>query len=149
MWGQLKLCGLPFIRYYREGGGMLSETFLNTIGIDLQDRIEADQTDLILRLVAEGKGWTMTRASAVLSRNAMLDELEIVPLPEPLPRHLYLMDRSMLPINVHQLIVKETIGIFRESIVPKMLELMPWIEKDLVIGTEDNPKPTLTRGNPV
>ena len=128
---------------------MLSETFLNTIGIDLQDRIEADQTDLILRLVAEGKGWTMTRASAVLSRNAMLDELEIVSLPEPLPRHLYLMDRSMLPINVHQLIVKETIGIFRESIVPKMLELMPWIEKDLVIGTEDNPKPTLTRGNPV
>lgn len=57
-WDDLRFCGLPLIRFVREGGGgRLNESFISTLGFDFPQRIEVDNNSTMLSLVEKGVGW--------------------------------------------------------------------------------------------
>lgn len=54
-WDDLRFCGLPLIRFVREGGGgRLNESFISTLGFDFPQRIEVDNDSTMLSLVEKG-----------------------------------------------------------------------------------------------
>ncbi len=138
-WGQLRLCGIPFIRFRRSGRGILSDTWLNSIGMDFPDRIECDRTELILRLVSQGEGWSMTRLSSILPYQHLLGSIEVAPTPDPLPRRIYCIDRAGFPADLHELLVRESLAIFETELLPKIASIVPWAAPSLRVGTAGNP----------
>ena len=94
-WDKIQLCGLPYLQYFRDGGaGRLNDTYLSLLHLDIPARIEVDSTSTMLSLVANGIGWTITRALAILQNPEKAKDVIVLPLPAPeLSRPLYLVAR--------------------------------------------------------
>ena len=94
-WDEIQLCGLPYLQYFRDGGaGRLNDTYLSLLHLDIPARIEVDSTSTMLSLVANGIGWTITRALAILQNPEKAKDVIVLPLPAPeLSRPLYLVAR--------------------------------------------------------
>lgn len=136
-WEDLKISGLPYIRYYREsGGGKLSETFLASIGLELSGTVEVDTNGLMLSLIAQGVGWTLTRTTSLLQHRILAPRVAVEPMPDPaMRREIYLIDRKNIPTSLQQNLTQELGKIFRDVIGPELSQIAPWVRNDLLINT--------------
>lgn len=129
-WDRLRFCGLSYIRFYRDSGGKEQEDFLRTIGLQFPNVIESDNTGLIMSLVAQNKGWSMVRPSALLPFDRILPNLQLVPLPSgSFSRHIYLIAHESFSEQHFKLVHGVLTSVFRNNVIPKLLKFAPWLEK--------------------
>ncbi len=139
-WSQLLFCGLPYIRYWRAGGGKKSQDYFTSVNLNFPDRFEIDHTAVILGLVAQGKGWTLARASQLPVTPDVLDRIAVLAMPEPvLERKLYLLADPTLPDAFYRLVLKTLLTNLDVSVRTPLAATYPWMQSALKLGRVDNP----------
>lgn len=130
-WDEIQLCGLPYLQYFRDGGaGRLNDTYLSLLHLDIPARIEVDSTSTMLSLVANGIGWTITRALAILQNPEKAKDVIVLPLPAPeLSRPLYLVARSDESQRLISRVGEVSREIFNNEITPELKKIAPWLLK--------------------
>ncbi len=137
-WQRLEQCGLPYIRYLRQcGAGQVNERFFCTQGIVFPDTISVYANSLLVTLVAQGQGWALARPCTVLEMRHLTDRLAIFPCPKPvLMRSVYLVGHRDVFVHEARALYGICLDELRRSIVPELLEVVPWIESQLRVGME-------------
>lgn len=130
-WDEIQLCGLPYLQYFRDGGaGRLNDTYLSLLHLDIPARIEVDSTSTMLSLVANGIGWTITRALAILQNPEKAKDVIVLPLPAPeLSRPLYLVARPDESQRLITRVGEVSREIFNNEITPELKKIAPWLLK--------------------
>lgn len=130
-WNEIQLCGLPYLQYFRDGGaGRLNNTYLSLLHLDIPARIEVDSTSTMLSLVANGIGWTITRALAILQNPEKAKDVIVLPLPAPeLSRPLYLVARPDESQRLISRVGEVSREIFNNEITPELKKIAPWLLK--------------------
>lgn len=130
-WDEIQLCGLPYLQYFRDGGaGRLNDTYLSLLHLDIPARIEVDSTSTMLSLVANGIGWTITRALAILQNPEKAKDVIVLPLPAPeLSRPLYLVARPDESQRLISRVGEVSREIFHNEITPELKKIAPWLLK--------------------
>lgn len=130
-WDEIQLCGLPYLQYFRDGGaGRLNDTYLSLLHLDIPARIEVDSTSTMLSLVANGIGWTITRALAILQNPEKAKDVIVLPLPAPeLSRPLYLVARPDESQRLISRVGEVSREIFNNEITPEFKKIAPWLLK--------------------
>ena len=130
-WDEIQLCGLPYLQYFRDGGaGRLNDTYISLRHLDIPARIEVDSTSTMLSLVANGIGWTITRALAILQNPEKAKDVIVLPLPAPeLSRPLYLVARPDESQRLISRVGKVSREIFNNEITPELKKIAPWLLK--------------------
>lgn len=130
-WDEIQLCGLPYLQYFRDGGaGRLNDTYLSLLHLDIPARIEVDSTSTMLSLVANGIGWTITRALAILQNPEKAKDVIVLPLPAPeLSRPLYLVARPDESQRLISRVGEVSRKIFNNEITPELKKIAPWLLK--------------------
>lgn len=130
-WDEIQLCGLPYLQYFRDGGaGRLNDTYLSLLHLDIPARIEVDSTSTMLSLVANGIGWTITRALAILQNPEKAKDVIVLPLPAPeLSRPLYLVSRPDESQRLISRVGEVSREIFNNEITPELKKIAPWLLK--------------------
>lgn len=130
-WNEIQLCGLPYLQYFRDGGaGRLNDTYLSLLHLDIPARIEVDSTSTMLSLVANGIGWTITRALAILQNPEKAKDVIVLPLPAPeLSRPLYLVARPDESQRLISRVGEVSREIFNNEITPELKKIAPWLLK--------------------
>ena len=130
-WDEIQLCGLPYLQYFRDGGaGRLNDTYLSLLHLDIPARIEVDSTSTMLSLVANGIGWTITRALAILQNPEKAKDVIFLPLPAPeLSRPLYLVARPDESQRLISRVGEVSREIFNNEITPELKKIAPWLLK--------------------
>lgn len=130
-WDEIQLCGLPYLQYFRDGGaGRLNDTYLSLLHLDIPARIEVDSTSTMLSLVANGIGWTITRALAILQNPEKAKDVIVLPLPAPeLSRPLYLVARPDESQRLISRVREVSREIFNNEITPELKKIAPWLLK--------------------
>lgn len=129
-WDDLLYCGLPYLRFIREGGGgRANENYFNSLNIRPQGHVELDSNAAMVSLIHAGIGWTVARVTTLLQNPELLSEIEILPLPSESPvlnRELYLTARKddTNPLTGHS--AEKAREIFSERISPKIKQIAPW-----------------------
>ena len=128
---EIQLCGLPYLQYFRDGGaGRLNDTYLSLLHLDIPARIEVDSTSTMLSLVANGIGWTITRALAILQNPEKAKDVIVLPLPAPeLSRPLYLVARPDESQRLISRVGEVSREIFNNEITPELKKIAPWLLK--------------------
>ena len=128
-WETVRLCGLPYLKYFRDGGaGRLNDTYISLLDMDIPGRIEVDSSATMMSLVARGAGWTITRALAVIQNPEVASSVSVLPLPPPqLSRPLYLVARADESQRLISRVAEVSETIFEKEIRPKILEIAPWL----------------------
>lgn len=124
-WDEIQLCGLPYLQYFRDGGaGRLNDTYLSLLHLDIPARIEVDSTSTMLSLVANGIGWTITRALAILQNPEKAKDVIVLPLPAPkLSRPLYLVARPDESQRLISRVGEVSREIFNNEITPELKKI--------------------------
>lgn len=130
-WDEIQLCGLPYLQYFRDGGaGRLNDTYLSLLHLDIPARIEVDSTSTMLSLVANGIGWTITRALAILQNPEKAKDVIVLPLPAPeLSRPLYLVARPDESQPLISRVGEVSREIFNNEITPELKKIAAWLLK--------------------
>lgn len=130
-WDEIQLCGLPYLQYFRDGGaGRLNDTYLSLLHLDIPARIEVDSTSTMLSLVANGIGWTITRALAILQNPEKAKDVIVLPLPAPeLSRPLYLVARPDESQRLISRVGEVSREIFNNEITPELKKIASWLLK--------------------
>lgn len=130
-WDEIQLCGLPYLQYFRDGGaGRLNDTYLSLLHLDIPARIEVDSTSTMISLVANGIGWTITRALAILQNPEKAKDVIVLPLPAPeLSRPLYLVARPDESQRLISRVGEVSREIFNNEITPELKKIAPWLLK--------------------
>lgn len=130
-WDEIQLCGLPYLQYFRVGGaGRLNDTYISLLHLDIPARIEVDSTSTMLSLVANGIGWTITRALAILQNPEKAKDVIVLPLPAPeLSRPLYLVARPDESQRLISRVGEVSREIFNNEITPELKKIAPWLLK--------------------
>lgn len=130
-WDEIQLCGLPYLQYFRDGGaGRLNDTYLSLLHLDIPARIEVDSTSTMLSLVANGIGWTITRALAIFQNPEKAKDVIVLPLPAPeLSRPLYLVARPDESQRLISRVGEVSREIFNNEITPELKKIAPWLLK--------------------
>ncbi len=128
-------CGLPFIKYHHaSGGGKLNDVFMRTAGISVANQIEVDSNSTMLSLIAQGAGWTISRASTILQNKGLMNEILYLPMPEPLlVRKVYVLTHQNEPSALMQEFTQLACSILKESVAPELIKIAPWLEQDIFV----------------
>ncbi len=129
-WENLNFCGLPMVRYTSNtGSGEQGEKILRHANLNLPKRFSVDDNQLVFALVAAGMGWCLTQPITALLAKDLLDQVSLIPAPEPCTkRKVYIVWKKDMP----KVFVDELKVICRRALidqaVPKMTEMIPWTE---------------------
>lgn len=127
-WEDLKLCGLPYLRYSTSsGGGNANERYLSGQGVTLPQKIEVDFNSVMVTLIAQGLGWTIGRPSTVLQMKDAMKGVAVLPMPAPmLTRSIYLVAARDIDPALYDECEKTAGAIFNEEILPRAARAVPW-----------------------
>ncbi len=130
-WEDLKFCGLPLLRYIKSSGGhRITQSFLDSISVNLPEKIEVDDGGVMLTLIGEGLGWSMVRPATLIQHPNLLNNVHILKMPSPvLFRNLILVYRRSEPPSEKELIKQVATNFFEKEFKPAVLKLVPWLEK--------------------
>lgn len=131
-WETIRLCGLPYLQYFRQGGaGRLNDTYISMLDMQIPARIEVDSSATMMALVARGMGWTITRALAIIQNPEIASAVSVQPLPPPeLSRPLYLVARSDESQRLIDRVATVSEMIFKREIAPALNSIAPWLVSD-------------------
>ena len=126
---------LPLIRYSgRSTVGKTVDRYLRRIGANSTRRLEADNAALVGELVGGGAGWAIATPMHLLQGKAHLAGVEVLPLPPPIPTReitllTHLGDLEVIAARLAQI----TRGVLRDTCLPELLRLAPWLKDQLQI----------------
>ena len=87
-----------------------------------------------LSLIAQGAGWTISRASTILQNKGLMNEILYLPMPEPLlVRKVYVLTRQNEPSALMQEFTQLACSILKESVAPELIKIAPWLEQDIFV----------------
>lgn len=135
-WEELRLCGLPLIRYWKDSGaGRVNELFLRTQGIRFTDTLEVYSNALLVELVAQGFGWALIRPSTMLESAHSAARVKVLASPAPvLDREVYIEGREdyfTREADLLRAVCEETLA---EEIAPRLKAIAPWAAQRIVVG---------------
>lgn len=138
-WKDLHFCGLPIISASPSlGGGRLNSQYFSRIHESFPSRLFVDLNCLMVEMIKRGQGWALSRPSTMVQTKTSPDVLQIVPMPPPcMSREIYLLVRKgelKEEARKIQNIIREQL---LKNFFPLLLKIAPWIEKELIIVTED------------
>ncbi len=128
-WIDLQLCGKPFIYYHLEsGGGRLNGSYLSSQYLNFPNQLEVDSNTVMVSLIREDVGWTITRPSALLQTKKLVEGTVAAKMPDPvLVREVFLITRESEEKSLVDECFKTISAILRESIVPTLKQIAPWV----------------------
>lgn len=136
-WHDLKFCGLPLLRYIRSSGGhKITESLLGALSVDLPFKIEVDDGGVMLKLIAEGLGWSFIRPATLIQHPELTARIRILPMPNPvMQRQLILAHRK----DINPQIRDEILGIcdrfYKETLYPEIIKLAPWLAASITVSS--------------
>lgn len=139
-WENLRLCGLPMVRYSRNtGNGELGEKVLRRANLNLPKYYSVDDNQIVFALVAARMGWCLTTSLTALLAPTKQEMIRLFPAPAPCEaRKVYVVRK------------RETPGIFSDELaeickaaiirgaIPRIHEMMPWATKDISFDELEN-----------
>lgn len=95
-WLQLVNNDLPLVRYSRRSAaGRAAETHFSRLRLTVPVKVEADTSQLVLSMVADGLGWALSTPLCLLQCKHVLDKVDVSHTPTPgFSRDIYLVTRS-------------------------------------------------------
>ena len=107
---------------------------MRTAGISVANQIEVDSNSTMLSLIAQGAGWTISRASTILQNKGLMNEILYLPMPEPLlVRKVYVLTRQNEPSALMQEFTQLACSILKESVAPELIKIAPWLKQDIFV----------------
>ncbi len=132
-WQDLKFCGLPLLRYIRSSGGhKITESLLGALSVDLPVKIEVDDGGVMLKLIAEGFGWSFIRPATLIQHLELTERIRILPMPNPvMQRQLILAYRKDIDPQMRDEILVICDRFYKETLHPEIIRLAPWLAASL------------------
>ena len=139
-WVDLQFCGKPCIYYYHEsGGGRLNETYLSSQFLSLPNKIEVDSNTMMVTLIADNLGWTITRPSTILQTRAIAKGVTAVPMPEPvLCRDLVLITDKSEDKSLTETCYQAVRSVLRDEVLPRLIAMAPWLKDGIRLYEDPN-----------
>ncbi len=134
-WNDLLYCGLPIIHYHSgHSGGPLMQRHFAQLGINFVNRIEIDDSELLLSYVGDGLGWGLTPPTTLLKHRILSTAIKALQPPNPVPtRDIYLICRKGEHEHLAKKLSAVATEVFSEVVVPQLLEKMPWSKDFLFV----------------
>jgi DNA-binding transcriptional LysR family regulator len=126
---------LPLIRYSaRSAIGIQIDRHLRRLGIAAPRRVELDSSDTLFAMVAAGVGWAITTPLCILHGRPDPASVRIEPLPGPgFTRNLTMIAREGEYQQLIDRLATTARTALRESCVPAMRNLIPWLGDEIVV----------------
>ena len=137
-WDHLKYCGLPQISHDKDSSGaFLEDRLFSENGLNFVHQLDVNSNSLIVEMVAERFGWSLTRVSSLIRFPQFFDKISVRQMPDPLTsREIFLIYKKDVFSPMAQKIAKEIRQIIDFSLVPRMLHWAPWIKPYLFVQGE-------------
>lgn len=140
-WGQLRLCGLPFIHSPKHtGDGRFLETFLSVHSLPLPRHFVTNSNDVLVAGIESDLGWSLLRPTIVAQTHPDLSpKLLLLDLPNGLTTHtkFYLIGRAhTYPMDFERnyTLLCELVA---STLFPNLQKIMPTLRlEDLNVGNE-------------
>lgn len=132
---------VPFARYSNQTRlGMLTDLVLRRAGVDPKARFEFDSTHALLRTVEAGQSWAVATSLCVMQSPDLLENIRLLPFAKGVSsRYVCLLARREELGDTPETIAAICREIHTESILPRMLEYMPWLAGQAMAITEAPP----------
>jgi DNA-binding transcriptional LysR family regulator len=126
---------LPLIRYSaRSAIGIQIDRHLRRLGIAAPRRVELDSSDTLFAMVAAGVGWAITTPLCILHGRPDAAAVRIERLPGPgFTRNLTMIAREGEYQQLIDRLATTARTALRESCVPAMRNLIPWLGDEIVV----------------
>lgn len=139
---------LPLVRYSRRSSlGVQVDVHLRRLGLEPPDRFEFDSSDTLLSMVSSGFGWALTTTLCLLQARHAIGRSQVVPLPGAgVSRRFNLIARRGEHGDMPRQVAEMCREVFRETVLPEMQLIAPWIGKDAYTIDSVIQVPLSTRG---
>jgi molybdate transport repressor ModE-like protein len=129
---------LPLVRYSaRSTAGLLTDRYLEKLGLINQRRLEVETAEVLCSLVAAGVGWAITTPLHLLQGRPQFEGISVQPLPEEgISRDLSLLVRRDEFETMGRALTKRTHEILRAECLPPLFALMPWLKGVMKAGDD-------------
>ena len=129
---------VPFVRYSNQTRlGMLTDLVLRRAGVAPVARFEFDSTHALLRTVQAGQGWAVATSLCVMQYPELLENVRTMPLAKGgSSRYVCLLARRDELGDTPEKIAAICREIHTQRVMPKMLEIMPWLQGQAIAVTE-------------
>lgn len=126
---------LPFIRYTgRFSTGRAIESHLRRLRINCEDVFEFDSSHDVIAMISAGRGWTITAPLQALHGLRPDSRVSVLPLPSPgFRRTIILVARENELGEIPSRIADVAREIFRTQVIPRLHNLAPWLEGQLIV----------------
>ncbi|WP_088742722.1 LysR family transcriptional regulator [Cobetia sp. QF-1] len=142
---------LDFVRYTPQALiGQAIERYLRLVGCELPQRLALDNTFAVLRMVADGAGWTITTPLCLHQAGIRHLGLTVLPLPTVatvpgiMQRHLSLVARRDELGDLPRQLAEEAREVLRRDYLALIARELPWLMEHIVIRS-----PSLTGASTV
>ena len=137
-WERLKYCGLPQISHDKDSSGAaMEERLFSENGLNFIHQLDVNSNTLIVEMVAERFGWSLTRVTSLIRFPEFADQITVRQMPDPLvSREIFLIYKKTALTPMAEKIASEIRQAINDSIVPKMLFWAPWIKPYLFVQGE-------------
>ena len=122
---------VPFVRYTRSSRlGILTDLIARRLNINLNVAYELDSTQTLLRFVQSGQGWAITTGLCMVRYPELLRGTRVMQLANGAnARHLTMLCRPNELGAVPEKVATLCRSIYGDDIVPKLIEIAPWLEQ--------------------
>jgi DNA-binding transcriptional LysR family regulator len=126
---------LPLIRYSaRSAIGIQIDRHLRRLGVAAPRRVELDSSDTLFAMVAAGVGWAITTPLCILHGRPDPAAVRIERLPGPgFTRNLTMIAREGEYEQLIDRLATTARTALRESCLPAMRNLVPWLGDEIVV----------------
>ena len=122
---------VPFVRYTRSSRlGILTDLIARRLNINLNVAYELDSTQTLLRFMQSGQGWAITTGLCMVRYPELLRGTRVMQLANGAnARHLTMLCRPNELGAVPEKVATLCRSIYGDDIVPKLIEIAPWLEQ--------------------
>ena len=96
--------------------------------------LEFDSSDCIMTTVSAGRGWAISLPTHFLHGLHFSPGIDVIPLPETVSRTIHLVARQQELGTIPRDLAQVSRKVLGDELLPKLIELMPWIKPDIHIG---------------
>lgn len=121
---------VPFARYSAQTRlGALTDLVLRRSSIEVETRFEFDSTHALMRAVSGGNAWAIATSLCVMQHPELLQHVHLMPVANGSScRYLCLLAQRQELGDTPMRIASICRSIHAEHVLPKMLEIMPWLD---------------------
>lgn len=136
-WSELSHYGLPLISAVSNtGGGKLNLRFLASENLNFPSICEVESDAVMIKLVANGVGWAVTRPSTLLSDPQTANSIAVFPTPAPsFSLKFWCISRPSEYVDESEEIQKLSKDVFRKEILPQLQKFAPWVNFEQNVST--------------